>query len=93
MITMMKSELLKQLYWMKLDTSALSDEAKPGYIYALNRVIEYVEKQPMEKDEASKILLGWIDFVNDPDASPNDPPYSDEEILEAMKMGAEVLKK
>ena len=90
---MMKSELLNKLYWLKLDTSALSDEAKPGYQFALKRVIEYVNEQPMEKDEASKILLGWIDFVNDPDANPNDPPYSDDQILEAMKMGAEALKK
>ena len=90
---MMKSKLLEQLYWLKLDTSALSDEAKPGYQFALKRVIEYVNEQPMEKDEASKILLDWIDFVNDPDANPNDTPYSAEEILEAMKMGAEALKK
>ena len=90
---MMKSELLEHLYWLKIDTSALSDEAKPGYQFALKRVIEYVEKQPMEKDEASKILLDWIDFVNDPDSNPNDTPYSNEEILEAMKMGAEALKK
>ena len=90
---MMKSKLLKQLYWLKLDTSALSDEAKPGYQFALKRVIEYVNEQPMEKDEASKILLDWIDFVNDPDSNPNDTPYTSEEILEAMRLGAEALKK
>ena len=36
---MMKSELLDKLYLLKLDTSALSDEAKPGYQFALKRVI------------------------------------------------------
>lgn len=90
---MMKSELLDKLYWLKLDTSALSDEAKPGYQFALKRVIEYVNEQPMGKDEASKILLDWIDFVNNPDSNPNDTPYTVEEILEAMRLGAEALKK
>ena len=47
----------------------------------------------MEKDEASKILLDWIDFANDPDSNPNDTPYTSEAILEAMRLGAEALKK
>ena len=47
----------------------------------------------MEKDEASKTLLDWIYFVNNHDSNPNDTHYTNEVILEAMKMGAEALKK
>lgn len=90
---MMKSKLLNKLYLLKLDTSGLSDEEKKGYKLALEKVINCVNEYPMEYDEASKILLDWIDFVHDPTTSPNDPPYTDEEILEAMKLGAEALKK
>lgn len=90
---MMKSELLDKLYLLKLDTSAMSKDAKKGYVYAIKKVIDCVNEFPMEKDEASKILLDWIDFVHDPGANPNDTPYTSEEILEAMRLGAEALKK
>ena len=90
---MMKSKLLEKLYLLKLDTSALSEDAKKGYVFAIKKVIDCVNEYPMEKDEASKILLDWIDFVNDPDSNPNDTPYTSEEILEAMRLGAEALKK
>ena len=90
---MMKSELLEKLYLLELDTSALSEDAKKGYVFAIKKVIDCVDEFPMEKDEASKILLDWIDFVHDPNASPNETPYPTDVILEAMRLGAEALKK
>ena len=90
---MMRSKLLDKLYLMKLDTSVLREETKPGYQYALNEVIKYVKEQPMDRDEAAQILLDWIDFACDSETSPNDPPHTDQDILEAMRMGAEALKK
>lgn len=46
----------------------------------------------MTKEEARKRLLDWIQYVTDPEKVPfMDEPCSDEEILLAMRIGADAL--
>ena len=46
----------------------------------------------MTREEARKHLIDWIEFVNNPDKHAfMDEPCSDEEIIEAMRIGADAL--
>lgn len=88
-----RKALLDHIEWLNADTSALNNDGVACYRYALKRVVEFIKSQPMEKEDAAQILNGWIEFVHDKDASPNDTPYSTEDVLAAMKMGADALLK
>ena len=81
--------------WLEKDTEHLNEMAKSGYLHALKRVKEYVNDIPlgMSHEEASKVLTDWIDYVKDPESDPHITPYTNEEILLAMQMGAKALEK
>ena len=86
-----RKALLEHLNWLNTDTSSLNNDGVACYRFALKRVAEFVNAQPLDKDEAAKILNDWVEWAQDANSNPNDTPYSDKEILEAMKIGAAAL--
>lgn len=91
---MNREEFVKHLDWLAKDTHHLNDMAKSGYREAIKRVKEYVDTLPLEmtKEQAAAHLTAWCDYVTDKSKKPFlDEPCTDDEILMAMRMGAEAL--
>ena len=88
-----RKALLDHLNFLNADTSAFNDNAVAGYRYALRRVADYIKSQPIDKEDAAKILSDYVEFMDDDNSNPNDSPYTFEEVRDAMKMGAEALMK
>ena len=91
---MNRNDFIEHLKWLEKDTDHLNDMAKAGYREAIKRVKEYVDTLPLEmtKEEAAAHLIDWCDYVTDKSKKPFlDEPCTDDEILMAMRMGAEAL--
>ena len=88
-----RKALFEHLNWLNADTSSLNNDGVACYRFALKRVAEFVNNQPLDKEEAAKILSDYVEWAEDDKSNPNDSPYSFKEVMEAMKMGAAALLK